>query len=54
MLVVHTYDLSYLGGRDQEDRGLRTVQVKKKKQDPISKTLTAEKWQSGSSGTVPA
>jgi hypothetical protein len=36
-LVAHTYNPSYSGGRDQEDRSLKPAQANSS-QDPISKT----------------
>jgi hypothetical protein len=36
VLVAHTYNLSYSGGRDQEDCSLRPAQTNSL-QDPISK-----------------
>jgi hypothetical protein len=44
-LAVHTYNPSYLGVREQEDQGLKPVQVK---------ILNTKEWQSGSSGNMPA
>jgi hypothetical protein len=47
-LVVHTCNLSYSGGRDQEDRSLRSAPANSS-QDPISKKpFTKKGWWSGS------
>jgi hypothetical protein len=40
--VAHTYNPSYLGGRDQEDRGLRPGQVNSLR-NPISKIPNTRK-----------
>jgi hypothetical protein len=45
--VAHTCKSSYLGGRGQEDQGLKPVKVNTS-QDPISKIPSAKKgWWSG-------
>jgi hypothetical protein len=41
VLVVHTCNHSYSGGRDQEDRGSKPTQANSS--DPISKKLIAKK-----------
>jgi hypothetical protein len=43
--VAHAYNLSYLGGLDQEDHSSRPAQAKSS-QEPISK-LSKEKWTGG-------
>jgi hypothetical protein len=53
ILVAHTYNPSYSGGKDQ-DCGLKPT-WKKSLRDPISKKLnTKPGWQSGSSSRTPA
>jgi hypothetical protein len=48
MLVAHTYNPSYSGGRDQEDLGSKPVQGNSWR-DPILKKRIIEKvWGSGS------
>jgi hypothetical protein len=45
--VAHACNLSYSGGRDQEDRGLKPAQANSSR-DPISKKpITKKGWQSG-------
>jgi hypothetical protein len=41
--VAHTYNLSYSGGRDQEDRDLRPVPVKSFK-TPLSQAIKIWAW----------
>jgi hypothetical protein len=54
VLVAHACNPSYLGGRDQEDGGLRPA-WSNSSQDTILKTPNTKKnWQSGSSGRAPA
>jgi hypothetical protein len=46
--VAHAYNPSYLGGRDQEDHGLKPAQANSL-QDPISKkSITKKGWWSDS------
>jgi hypothetical protein len=48
VLVAHAGNPSYLGGRDQEDRGSKPAQANSS-QDPISKKpITKKGWWSGS------
>jgi hypothetical protein len=54
VLVAQTYNPSYSGGRDQEDRGSKPAWTSSS-QDPISKIPNTKKgWRSGSSGRAPA
>jgi hypothetical protein len=47
-LVPHAYNPRYLGGRNQEDRGLKSAQANSS-QDPIStKPIIKKGWWSGS------
>jgi hypothetical protein len=51
--VAHTYNPSYSGCRDQEDRGSRPSWAKFVR--PVSKMPNTKKdWENGSSGRVPA
>jgi hypothetical protein len=53
MHVVHAYNPSYLGGKDQENRWLKPAWANSS-QDPILKiTYKIKDWRSGSSGTAP-
>jgi hypothetical protein len=55
MLVAHTCNSSYSGGRDQEDHGSRPAWANSYG-DPISKlpNTKIKGWRSGSSGKAPA
>jgi hypothetical protein len=47
VMMAHTYNLSYLGGSDQEDLGLKPDQPNSLR-NPILKILNTKKdWQSG-------
>jgi hypothetical protein len=51
VLVAHTYNPSYSGGRDQEDLGMKPAQANSLR-DPISKKLITKKgcWSGSSVG----
>jgi hypothetical protein len=54
VLVAHTCNPSYSGGRDQEDQGLRPTRANNS-QDPICKITRAKMdWRCGSSSRLPA
>jgi hypothetical protein len=53
--MAHTSNPSYLGGRDQEDRGLRPAQANSLWDPPISKNNQSKiVWRFDSSSRVPA
>jgi hypothetical protein len=51
-LVVHAYNLSYLGGRDQEDRSSKPAWASSS-QDPISKKKSQKRAGGIAQGTGP-
>jgi hypothetical protein len=54
VLVAHACNPSYLGGRDQEDRGLKPAWANSLRNPILKIPNTKQGWWSGSSGKVPA